>query len=90
MVYYKQTHTRSDVARKNQIRADLFLHRQSAKSMTVDKKKEKKCNFAHCRVEWQIALVAMKLNSYGVDIAVLAWTMKGILAFEVAELPKKR
>ena len=41
----------------------------------------------------------MNLNSYGVDIVVLAkktcqdtiaWTMMGILAFEVSELPKKK
>ena len=88
MVYQKQTHAGSDVARNNKIRADLFTLRQSAKSMLGDRRKKRDVALnvaewnvrtlmdrsASQRPERQTALVAMEMDRYGIDVAALSET----------------
>ena len=103
MVYQKQTHAGSDVARNNKIRADLFTLRQSAKSMLGDRRKKRDVALnvaewnvrtlmdrsASQRPESQAALVAMEVDRYGIDVAALSETrLPGCNSLEDRELDK--
>ena len=90
MVNQKATHTGSDVARVNKVRADLFTLRQAAKSKLGVGRQKKRTTATLCVAEWnvrtlldrttsqhperQTAPVALEMNRYSVDIAVLSET----------------